>query len=110
MAFFLEKVGIMLPCEVYFEERFMFVVMLNYTKPLEIIEQHLVAHRDFLEQGYQKNYFVVSGPRNPRTGGIIISQLKDRAQLETILSQDPFKIQGIAEYDIIEFNPVKHHA
>ena len=87
----------------------MFVILVNYIKPIEMVDQYLVEHRDFLEKGYQQNYFVVSGPRNPRDGGVIISQLKDRARLENILSQDPFKIQGIAEYEIIEFNPVKFH-
>lgn len=87
----------------------MFVILVNYIKPIEMVDQYLVEHRDFLEKGYEQNYFVVSGPRNPRNGGVIISQLKDRARLENILSQDPFKMQGIAEYEIIEFNPVKFH-
>ncbi len=87
----------------------MFVILVSYVKPIEMVDKFLVDHRDFLEQGYQKNYFVVSGPRNPRTGGIIISQLKDRQLLENILKQDPFAIHGIATYEIIEFTPVKFH-
>lgn len=87
----------------------MFLIQITYTKPIEVIDQHLVAHRAFLEEGYQKDYFVVSGPRNPRTGGIIISQLKHRAQLESILAQDPFVLNEVASYDIIEFEPVKYH-
>lgn len=88
----------------------MFVILLSYQQPLEIVDQYLKAHRDFLEAGYQQNFFVVSGPRNPRTGGVIISQLSDRSQLEKILSQDPFCLQGIARYEIIEFDPVKYHS
>ncbi|MDX2165293.1 MAG: YciI family protein [Gammaproteobacteria bacterium] len=87
----------------------MFVILVNYIKPIEMVDQYLVEHRDFLEKGYQQNYFVVSGPRNPRNGGVIISQLKDRGQLENILKQDPFWVNGIGEYEIIEFNPVKFH-
>jgi uncharacterized protein YciI len=87
----------------------MFIVMITYKKPIDVIEQHVVAHRAFLEEGYKKNYFVASGPRNPRTGGIIISQLKNREQLTEFLSHDPFLVSGVAEYDYIEFNPVKHH-
>jgi uncharacterized protein YciI len=87
----------------------MFVILLKYIKPIEMVDQYLVEHRDFLEKGYQQNYFVVSGPRNPREGGVIISQLKDRVQLESILKQDPFSLHGIAEYEVIEFNPVKFH-
>ncbi len=87
----------------------MFVIDIIYKKPIEAVEQCLAAHRSFLEEGYQKDYFVASGPKNPRDGGIIISQLKDRAQLETIIKQDPFYLQGIAEYHFIEFEPVKFH-
>jgi uncharacterized protein YciI len=87
----------------------MFLITLNYLQPLEIIEKHLVAHRSFLEEGYKKDYFIVSGPRNPRTGGIILSQLKNKNQLMEIIQQDPFYIHGIAEFEVIEFNPVKYH-
>lgn len=87
----------------------MFLIMLAYTKPIEMIDQYLAEHRAFLEEGYQKDYFVVSGPRHPRSGGIILSQLKDKLQLEAILKHDPFALNHLAEYEIIEFNPVKFH-
>ncbi len=87
----------------------MFLITLHYLKPLDIVEKHLLAHRDFLEEGYKKDYFIVSGPKNPRTGGIILSQLKNREQLFNIIKEDPFYTNGIAEYDIIEFQPVKYH-
>lgn len=87
----------------------MFLVMIHYKKPLETIEQYVVSHRAYLEEGYKKNYFIVSGPRNPRTGGIIISQLNNREKLEEIIQQDPFYLNKIADFEIIEFMPVKHH-
>ena len=52
----------------------MFLILVTYTKSIEEIDAHVVAHREFLDEGYRKNYFIVSGPRIPRTGGIIISQ------------------------------------
>lgn len=87
----------------------MFLIKITYTKPLDIIEKHIAAHRAFLEEGYQRDYFVVSGPQNPRVGGIIISQLKDRKQLETIINHDPYRLHEVADYEIIEFEPVKYH-
>lgn len=87
----------------------MFIVLLTYTKPIEIVDQYLKAHRDYLEEGYKKNFFIVSGPKNPRTGGIIVSQLSDRAQLEEILKNDPFKLNDVANYEILEFSPTKQH-
>lgn len=87
----------------------MFLILLTYKKPIEFVDQYLVEHRSFLEKGYEQNYFVASGPRNPRTGGVILSQLKDKDQLLKIIQQDPFFIHEIAEFEIIEFNPVKYH-
>lgn len=87
----------------------MFVIMLTYKAPLATIDNYLAEHRAFLEQGYQQDFFIASGPQNPRTGGIILSQLKSRDQLESILKNDPFQVQEIAEYKIIEFEPVKYH-
>ena len=87
----------------------MFVVLVTYKKPLEIVDKHLTDHADFLHKGYEKNYFIVSGRKNPRTGGVIISQLKDRSQLDNILKDDPFHIHEISDYEIIEFIPGKYH-
>jgi len=87
----------------------MFLIMIHYKKPIEIVDQHLADHRNFLEEGYKKDFFIVSGPRNPRTSGIILSQLKSRTQLEDILKQDPFYINEVADFEIIEFLPVKYH-
>lgn len=87
----------------------MFVILVTYKKPLKFVDEHLAEHADFLEQGYQKNYFIVSGRKNPRTGGVIFSQLNDRNHIENIIKQDPFHIHEIADYEIIEFIPGKYH-
>jgi uncharacterized protein YciI len=87
----------------------MFVIIITYKKPLDIVDQHLAAHRSFLEKGYKEDLFVVSGPQHPRTGGVIISQIKDRDHLEKVLQNDPFYINDIADYKLIEFEPVKYH-
>lgn len=87
----------------------MFLIMLQYKKPIEVVDEYLVAHRTFLGECYEKDCFIASGPRNPRIGGIMLSQLKDRQQLDDLLKQDPFYINGIADYEIIEFTPVKYH-
>ena len=83
---------------------------MTYKKPLEIVDKYLALHRAFLDEGYKNNFFVASGPRNPRTGGVIISQLTSREQLENILKHDPFKTNDVADYEFIEFSPAKYHA
>lgn len=87
----------------------MFIVRLTYKKPLEMVDEYLKAHRSFLDQGYEKNYFLASGPQCPRIGGVILSQLKEVELLKQFLKNDPYHIHDIADYEFIEFTPVKSH-
>ena len=85
----------------------MFLVLLKYNCPLSKVDPHIPAHRTFLDKHYQSNSFLCSGPMNPREGGVILAKAESRAALEKILSEDPFWQNKIADYQIIEFNPVK---
>ena len=87
----------------------MFIVMITFKQPLEVVENYVVAHRQFLDEGYNKNYLVASGPRNPRTGGIVVSQLEDKNTLVEFFKRDPYLVNNIADYEFIEFRPVKYH-
>lgn len=88
----------------------MFVILITYKKSLDMVDKYLAEHVDFLEACYQQNYFIVSGRKNPRTGGVIVSQLTDRGQLDAIISKDPFYVHDIADYEVIEFIPGKWHS
>ena len=83
----------------------MFIVSLNYKCGLKEIDKHLDDHVAYLKQEYANGSFIASGRKIPRTGGIILSCVKSRDELELILAQDPFIKAGIAEYDITEFFP-----
>lgn len=84
----------------------MFVIILTYKAPSEDIDRYLEAHRAFLNKYYASGNFIVSGPQNPRTGGVILCRATDRKEVEGILAEDPFK--PIAEYSITEFLPTKY--
>ncbi len=86
----------------------MFVVSLRYLKPLEEIDRHLQAHREFLARYYDENVFICSGGRKPRTGGIILARGVSRERLAELLREDPFSVHGLAEYEIAEFTPTKY--
>lgn len=86
----------------------MFVVILTYKAPLTVIDQHLAAHRDYLKKCYAKHQLIASGPQNPRTGGVLLSPLTARSEIDALIAQDPFHHHGVADYQIIEFTPVLH--
>jgi uncharacterized protein YciI len=81
----------------------MYVVLLNYTAPLEEVDAALPEHVAWLERNYEQGHFVASGRRDPRTGGVIIAHRMDRAKLDEILAGDPFGVKGLAEYEVVEF-------
>ncbi|MCT4508506.1 MAG: YciI family protein [Tepidibacter sp.] len=83
----------------------MFIVSLTYVKEIDIVESYLEEHVDYLKEQYTKGFFMASGRKVPRTGGVIVSNLKDKEELMNILKKDPFYKNQVAEYDIIEFVP-----
>lgn len=83
----------------------MFIAILTYKKPLEEVDRFLQAHRDYLAEHYAAGDFIASGPQSPRIGGVIMIKSDNRATVDTIISQDPFNINGIAAYQIVEFKP-----
>jgi uncharacterized protein YciI len=83
----------------------MFIVSLNYIKPIEEVEAHLQAHVAYLEKYYKKEVFIASGRKVPRTGGVILAKAGSPEELQAVLREDPFHINGIAEYEVTEFAP-----
>ena len=61
----------------------------------------------FLNEQYELGNFIASGRKVPRTGGIILSKVESKSELEKIIEKDPFKINGLADYDLTEFIPSK---
>lgn len=86
----------------------MFILMLKYIKPLEEVDKQLKPHVDYLKKYYSLGNFICSGRRNPRVGGVILCNAKDMEEVQAIIKEDPFYINKIAEYEIVEFLPTKY--
>jgi uncharacterized protein YciI len=80
-----------------------FVVELIYKADLEEIDAHMRSHMAFVNRQYAAGRFVVSGRKVPRDGGIIVATGGTRAELEALMSEDPFCRLGLAEFRVIEF-------
>ncbi|MBW8310170.1 MAG: YciI family protein [Candidatus Paracaedibacteraceae bacterium] len=81
-----------------------FIIILKYTVPVQRIEQSIISHREYLKSYYESGQFLISGPLVPRTGGVILAKANDRQEIDKIMQKDPFTLEKIAEYEIIEFN------
>lgn len=85
----------------------MFIIDLNYKVPLYLIEKYIKEHRAFLDEYYAHSIFISSGPKLPRTGGVIIAACENKAELMKIIKEDPFYKNNLADYTITEFKPNK---
>jgi uncharacterized protein YciI len=84
-----------------------FVVEISYRVPLARIEETVPAHRAHLQTGYDQGLLLASGPQVPRSGGILLARAPSREVLEEFIARDPYRMQDLADYRLIEFQPVK---
>ncbi len=84
-----------------------FIVELTYVAPMAKIDEILPSHRAFLQEYYDKGVLLLSGPQNPRVGGIVVARAESLEAVKEIFSHDPYQVQKAADYRFVEFNPVK---
>ncbi|MGW1987593.1 YciI family protein [Streptomyces collinus] len=85
----------------------MFVLELSYTAPLDAVDAVLPAHSAWLDHQYEKGFFLASGRKNPRDGGVILAVAEDRARIEEVVAGDPFVVAGVCAYRVTEFIATK---
>ncbi|MEP2705905.1 MAG: YciI family protein [Roseibium sp.] len=84
----------------------LFVIDLTYVAPLEEVDRLVESHRAFLKANYDAGCFLVSGPKDPRIGGVILARGQSCEEIERIIENDPFKRECVADYAVIQFVPV----
>jgi uncharacterized protein YciI len=82
--------------------------IIRYRKPLEEVLVHQDAHRAYLRELKDKGVLIASGPMNPRFGGMLLLRVADddAKALDTVRDGDPFFQSGVAQYELIGWNPV----
>ena len=61
-----------------------------------------------MKKGNLKGKFICTGKKSfPELGGVILFDSNNLEEAKKILYEDPFYIEEIADYEIIEFQPVK---
>ncbi|MCZ3377829.1 YciI family protein [Rhizobium sp. AG207R] len=79
----------------------MFILSLTYLKGNDEADKHMEPHMAWVKEGYARGWFLASGRKVPRTGGVIFAR-GERAELEAYVAADPFTIQGVAAYEVQE--------
>ncbi len=83
----------------------MFLILITYTKSAAEVDALLTAHRQYLQQHFASGVFLLSGRKVPRSGGIILADAAERAEIDAIIQEDPFFIADVATYEVTEFVP-----
>lgn len=86
----------------------LFVMIVTYIKPMDEVNAHLEGHRAFLAKGYEDGVLMMSGGQNPRVGGVIVGKFDDKSAALEFVGLDPFYINDVASYDVVEFVPSKY--
>ena len=85
----------------------MYIISLTYKVSMDQVDLHLEDHVRFLDEQYEQGHILASGRKVPRTGGIILSNIRDEKEIRSLIEKDPFKIHGVADYELIRFVPSK---
>jgi uncharacterized protein YciI len=84
------------------------IALIRYRKPVEEVVLHQDPHRAYLRELKAKGILIAAGPCNPRFGGILLLRVvdEDAKALDTIRDADPFVQNGVAQYELLGWNPV----
>lgn len=80
----------------------MYVILLRYPNPAAV-EEHRDAHRAFIKRAVDDGRILVSGPMEPRAGGVIVTTVSTQAEVEALIGEDPYHRSGVATHEPIAF-------
>jgi uncharacterized protein YciI len=87
-----------------------FIVEIIYTAPIEKVSTITPLHRAYLQKGYDQGWLLMSGPQNPRTGGIVVCRAPSLEEIQSFFKNDPYNQNKVADYRFTEFEPLKRAA
>ncbi|HEX5311830.1 YciI family protein [Aquabacterium sp.] len=83
----------------------LFLILLDYLRPLPEVDTHLEAHRAFLSRHYAQGHFLLSGRKSPRTGGVILAKADALHEVTQWIAEDPFCQARVASYQVVAWEP-----
>ncbi|WP_370967881.1 YciI family protein [Amycolatopsis sp. cg9] len=81
----------------------MYIALLTYTAPETEVDYALPDHSEWVRKQFTKGLFLVCGKGNGAADRVILTRPMLRGKLDAVLASDPFVVQRLARYDVIEF-------
>ena len=85
----------------------LFVIEMRYVGEVAGVDELMDAHRAFLDRHYAAGTLLASGPKVPRSGGIILARGNSLEEIEALVAEDPFQQLDCLAYSITRFTPTK---
>jgi len=86
------------------------LAIIRYRRPFDEVAPHVEEHRAYLRDLMSQGILLASGPLLPRSGGALLLRIPDdgdaTAALDRIRDGDPFTQRSIAQYELLQWNPV----
>lgn len=85
------------------------VAVIRYRRPLDEVLVHQEEHRAYLRGLHERGILLASGPQEPRSGGVLLLRVSDDeglAALDAVRDGDPYTRAGVAQYELIPWQPV----
>jgi uncharacterized protein YciI len=85
----------------------MYLALLTYTAPETEVDYALPDHSDWLRTQFTRGLFLLSGKGTGAADHVILTRSLLRGKLDAVLASDPFVVQRLARYDVIEFTATR---
>ncbi|MEP7234766.1 MAG: YciI family protein [Ignavibacteriota bacterium] len=83
-----------------------FLINIHYAVPLEKVVEATPEHRAYLKTQYDAGIMLFSGPKVPRTAGVLFARAEKTEVIDAMIAADPFNKLGIGNYEVVEIAPV----
>jgi uncharacterized protein len=84
-----------------------FTVVWKYTKDTELIDKVRGPHGAYLKEQVAAGAIRIAGPFEDGSGGILVAEVADAAELKSVLDGDPYVADGVVvDTQIFPFKPV----
>ena len=85
----------------------MFALIARYTRPAEEVDRLLDEHRAWITRNADAGRILLTARQVPLTGGLILARGRSTEEMWEMIREDPFHASGMAEYEVLEFQPVR---
>jgi uncharacterized protein YciI len=82
-----------------------YLMISTYLVPLDEVAKVRDEHLAYLDDLIGQGKLVAAGRQEPPVGGMVLLDVADEATAREVISQDPYVLRGIAEYEARGWNP-----